>query len=906
MKKNTINSSLKNFLEIKVFFFFVVFCFNLSFSQVAQNATVYISDNTNFFLAPGVANFNFGTSPATTTTTRTVAAYGKLVFDNGVSWATTASNHVVDGYVSTFSTTSFLFPIGYGAYNYSPARVSAIASNTAGIDAAYWLVDPTTAFGSAVTAPVTSVTDVEYWIIKSTSASSVVTLTWNSNSDIATLTGSDLTSLSILGWNGTSWVEIPSTVDSTSILGGASSLIAGSITTDAAVNLSSFQAFTFGVVPSIGVIASLNCSGSTNNGNLYSGAVATGVSSIISYTGGNGGTHTGQVVASTGITGLTATLSSGNFAVGNGNLTYNITGTPSNSGTAYFAINIGGQSCTLTREVLCGQVFVSTGSKTWNGAWIPTGAPTLYDDVVINAPYSNGSFSCNTLTLNANVTLSNDEVIEIVNGVSGTSKIIMSSSASVIQRGGTNGVGPNIQLTKQTRSLQRGDYTYFGTPINSNFFSQLASAQSSTGTLTGALDGMYKWMPGLTANWQTLTSIENGKGFIARIKHQAPFYNFGFYDYVNVLLDGVANNGDVTVPVVISTDPDPDHEGNYNLIANPYPSAIFADKFLEDNLNIDGVVYIWKAQTPPAGSTGTYTQADYIAYTKMGTVYPGPSTIFDGTFNGRIASGQGFMVKALSNGNINFTNCLRLTATTSNNSFFRSVENSTFNENTFDRFKLTMTNSSDVYSQILIGYSENCTNQYDRLYDANRNSVSTSQLFSLLEDGKQLSINARPIFSNTDVVPLGVTKEDSSLESFTISISDKEGVFEDGTVNIFLHDKLLNSYHNFQNGNYTFSTSSESILNRFDVVYQDSSLSNPDFESSNFISYIKDELLNLNCSNEISYVEIFDITGRVIDSFKVNEVKNLIRNFNHAESVYIIKVKFVNGMVGSQKLVNKK
>jgi hypothetical protein len=78
------------------------------------------------------------------------------------------------------------------------------------------------------------------------------------------------------------------------------------------------------------------------------------VNSVIPYTGGNGGAHNGQTVASTGITGLTATLAPGNFASGSGSLTYTITGTPSGTGTASFALNIGGQSCTLNRTVTSG------------------------------------------------------------------------------------------------------------------------------------------------------------------------------------------------------------------------------------------------------------------------------------------------------------------------------------------------------------------------------------------------------------------------------------------------------------------------------------------------------------------------------------------------------------------------
>jgi hypothetical protein len=100
-----------------------------------------------------------------------------------------------------------------------------------------------------------------------------------------------------------------------------------------------------------GSITSLNVSSPTNNGILTNGITASGVSSVVSYTGGNGGILIGQSLASTGVTGLTATLDSGYFAVGSGTLTYTITGTPTSDGTANFAMNIGGQTATLTRTV---------------------------------------------------------------------------------------------------------------------------------------------------------------------------------------------------------------------------------------------------------------------------------------------------------------------------------------------------------------------------------------------------------------------------------------------------------------------------------------------------------------------------------------------------------------------------
>ena len=104
-----------------------------------------------------------------------------------------------------------------------------------------------------------------------------------------------------------------------------------------------------GVCP--GTITSLNCSSVTNNGTLSATTNASGVTSVVPYTGGNAGPYAGQVVTSTGVTGLTATLQAGNFANGAGSLFYTITGTVSTIGTASFALNVAGKTCTLTRTV---------------------------------------------------------------------------------------------------------------------------------------------------------------------------------------------------------------------------------------------------------------------------------------------------------------------------------------------------------------------------------------------------------------------------------------------------------------------------------------------------------------------------------------------------------------------------
>jgi uncharacterized protein (TIGR02145 family) len=106
------------------------------------------------------------------------------------------------------------------------------------------------------------------------------------------------------------------------------------------------------IVPSVGSISALNCTNVTQTGTLTAGTAATGVSVKVPYTGGNGGHHSGQTATSTGVTGLTATLTASNFANGADSLAYNISGTPVPSGIASFALSVGGQSCTLVLTVV--------------------------------------------------------------------------------------------------------------------------------------------------------------------------------------------------------------------------------------------------------------------------------------------------------------------------------------------------------------------------------------------------------------------------------------------------------------------------------------------------------------------------------------------------------------------------
>lgn len=107
------------------------------------------------------------------------------------------------------------------------------------------------------------------------------------------------------------------------------------------------------------VVTALDCANATTTGTVATGAALSGVTTAVAYTGGNGGKYPAMTIASTNITGLTATVAAGAIATGSGSIVLNISGTPSGDGTANFAFSLGGINCTVPVKVTRTPVIAS-------------------------------------------------------------------------------------------------------------------------------------------------------------------------------------------------------------------------------------------------------------------------------------------------------------------------------------------------------------------------------------------------------------------------------------------------------------------------------------------------------------------------------------------------------------------
>jgi len=228
-----IKSSLPYFLFVSA-----IFPGNMVHSQIKNGGDLHIGDDSALYV--DAETFDFGSG--TITTSRTKLHYGVLSMSDGSSWAGANETSFVDGYVQTHSTEAFVLPVGQSGI-YAPIQVT--PSNAEGVDAAYFR-SAASAIGTVFDESITAVSSLEYWDITSTGAKAKISLSWSSSSDISALTSSSLDNLAIVGYNGSTWVTIPSIVDEYSILGEMSNLGFGSISSNKEIDLSAYSAFSLG------------------------------------------------------------------------------------------------------------------------------------------------------------------------------------------------------------------------------------------------------------------------------------------------------------------------------------------------------------------------------------------------------------------------------------------------------------------------------------------------------------------------------------------------------------------------------------------------------------------------------------------------------------------------------------
>lgn len=590
----------------------------------------------------------------------------------------------------------------------------------------------------------------------------------------------------------------------------------------------------------------------------------------VSYTGGSNNIQVVDDVTANNQR-WTVTYTNNNFLFNNAQLTTRRLQYNTNNGQERFAAYTGSQ-----KDLLLYKLQTSSATEvTWttNNTWSNTTGPTFNDDVIIEGTLAiDGftSFDAKSLTITGDLTILEEGVINLKGAVTNNGNFTIENGGNLIQTTDYTGANSGSMLVKKNSSLIKHlDYTIWSSPVAGQglqAFSPLTLAYR-----------IYSYDTPSDTWVTTAGNFEAGRGYMFRAPNDfitTPYIYDGEFN-------GVANNGDVTVNFA--------DVGTYQDLGNPYPSNISAAQFWAANPGT-GTLYFWTNINAWDNSTQSYVANNWATYSGAGGV---PSENGSKTPTDVIEVGQGFVVET--NGILNsvtFDNAMR---TSTSGVFFRTA--------TTDKHRmwLNFSNENGGLNQILIGYMDDATNEFDLGIDSKMFSYNGSALYSLIDnDESKFTIQGRPMpFNPYDVVNLGLKANEAG--TYTVSIANVDGMFAEDQA-IFLNDNLTQTQHNLKDGDYTFVSAEGTFADRFEVTYTASmSVTNPALENA-WVVYNQNNNFNIQTQSfELKDVVVYDMLGRVIYQSAAEGTTHSIANLS-SNGVMIVKITTTDGQEFSRKV----
>jgi hypothetical protein len=462
---------------------------------------------------------------------------------------------------------------------------------------------------------------------------------------------------------------------------------------------------------------------------------------------------------------------------------------------------------------------------------------------------------------------------------------------SLIVNGTTTGT-----LTYNRKLLteaEYGDYQYISSPVSSN-----------TATNVGKITDVYSWDE-ITGTWpySTITALASGRGYnIDQTTASDGFISFTGSVAISASIPVTSPYADVITGV----------EGNYNsrtfigtgghsgvtrsltnyggggwnLLGNPYTSAILAAAFINENYNSNPALsnfdpnyvalYLYD---PTIGSNGIYR-------------YISNSTGWWGTelSQTHIQTGQGFFVLAMNDfSTFNFTRSMQEHATAA------ALYKSTKSEGRWSGLQLKV-KYGDFENYTIIVYHSGMTVGVDPGYDIGQLSTyPVVDIYSMLprDNGVRFMQQALPIDGcDTIIVPVGVDFTSGGDVTFSALIEPLGGykfILEDRTAGV-LTDLSVENYTVTipagTNGPGRFYLRTKNITTT-DVPPDPSSPDQADLQiwASDYVVSIKGEV----STNAIATV--FDMQAKIVYKNKLNEGSyNTFTVTNATKGIYIVLV----------------
>lgn len=488
------------------------------------------------------------------------------------------------------------------------------------------------------------------------------------------------------------------------------------------------------------------------------------------------------------------------------------------------------------------------GLNTWDGSIWSDGTPTASSDIAFLEDYdfSSGGLSVNSVyiidTASVNVETT---YLEVKGEIQNDGSLTVESGASLLTYADTLFMGSKPLFRRSTTfSTSEGQYSIVGSPVKEENAAALGSivyGYDETIEYNSSIDNPGSGNDGLD-RYNLISSsdaLEPGVGYFSAFTGDISF-------------QGIPNSGDIIVDLT-HTNHDPTglkDENNYegfNLVANPYPSAIKLTSLLNGNASdIAGAIYLWD----DGGSTTRRTNADYIVANAMGAT-GGSGRASD--WDGYIRSMQGFFVKGNATGviSLRFADSMRVSGDNTDDAYFRTAAN-------YPLLRLSLNGPSDQ-SETLLGLAADATIHHDSKYDAFKPAKSGVSIYSLIDDQPQ-AIQGLPLHFEGSIA-LGMAIPESGM--YQISMSQFEW-----PQNLILYDRLLDQRISLTNGHYAFHCNAGKINDRFTLLVSKIITETPG-EQDKTSWFHRGVLYINNTQNSPIEMNILSIDGKVIHSQQI-------------------------------------
>ena len=303
----------------------------------------------------------------------------------------------------------------------------------------------------------------------------------------------------------------------------------------------------------------------------------------------------------------------------------------------------------------------------------------------------------------------------------------------------------------------------------------------------------------------------------------------------NYVFTGKPNNSAINLTL---------NAGNDYLVGNPYPSAIDAIQFIQDNgpeldFNdpsgtpesdplLSGTLYFWDHWGGGShnlqdyqGGYATYNYSGAVAAASYGTNDPDVGT--GGTpiyLPGRyIPVGKGFFVVGENNGQINFNNGQRVFHREADSSTKSNEGSATAQADADDprmKFRIGFNSVNTIHRQLLVTVDENATIGKDWGFDAIANEDQMDDMYWMIDNDKYI-IQGIDEANDTTILPIGIHTDAEGIN--TITIDELSNIPED--MGVFVHDKDLDLYHNLRESDYDIFLTAGEHLTRFEITFSD-------------------------------------------------------------------------------------